>query len=322
MVVLFILYMNNKIASLTYSDWLIIIIRSFLGILFIFSGFVKLVPIEPFELKFVEIGIANWSVAPYLARLLIGAEILLGMLLLLNIKPRLTIITTLVLLVFFEVYLIYDIILHGNEGNCGCFGTYIVMTPLESIIKNLVMIPLLILLFLINKKEFKFYLKIIIPAVTILSFGLPFLIYPLDSAEDSKNANTEKVGYAFPSESIPDFNIKGDTIDLKKGEYIIAFMSVNCEHCKKAAYKLFILNQKKKLPPIYLVLLGTDSMVSTFVMETKADFPYYLYTEKEFFDIAGNSIPKLLYIKNGIVKAKFDNLTLTDENLEKALTSP
>jgi uncharacterized membrane protein YphA (DoxX/SURF4 family) len=315
--------MIKNLLSLSYSDWLLIFVRILLGSLFIFSGIVKLIPIEAFELKFVEIGIANWTFAPYLARVLIGFELFLGVMLLTNIKPKITVICTIALLVFFIAYLIYDIILNGNDSNCGCFGTFIVMTPLESIIKNLLMIPLLILLLVLNKKEFSFRLNLIVPILIFLSLALPFILYPVDDIESYQNANTEKVGYDFPTELIPDFNIKGNKIDLKKGEYLLAFMSVNCVHCKKAAYKLFILSQQKKLPPVYLVLLGTEELVPGFVMETKANFPYYLYNEKQFFEIAGSSIPKILYLKEGIVKAKFDNITLTEENLEKVLkTNP
>jgi uncharacterized membrane protein YphA (DoxX/SURF4 family) len=311
--------MNKYFLSLSMTDWMLILVRFFLGFIFIFSGIVKLLPIESFELKFVEIGLSNWTIAPYLARLIIGVELFLGLMLIFNIKPHFTAISVILLLSFFIGYLIYDLIINGNESNCGCFGTYIKMTPLESILKNSLMIPMAFLLLFLNKRKLMFRLKLMIPIIFLISFSFPFIVYPIDNIESYKNANSEKTGYAFPTELMPGFNIKGDSINLKNGQYIVAFMSVNCSHCRKAAYKLYILNKQKKLPPVYMVLIGTDKLAAEFIKDTKADFPYYLFNENEFFDIAGSSVPKIMYLRNGIVEAKFDNVTLTDESLEKVL---
>jgi uncharacterized membrane protein YphA (DoxX/SURF4 family) len=311
--------MKNLFPSYTIKDWLLVFLRFCIGALFLFSGFVKLIPIEPFELKFIELGIASWTTAPFLARLLIAGEIFLGILLILNIKPKGTAKATLAILIFFTLYLAYDILKNGNDGNCGCFGTFIVMTPLESIVKNLLMIPIVGAILLLNKRSFNYKATLFTVILAVLSIATPFVLYPVDDVESHINANTEKVNYPFPAEKMPEFNIKGNKIDLTQGESIVAFMSVKCPHCKKAAYKLFILSQQHKLPNIYMVLIGKENQIPTFVKETKADFPYYIFNDNAFFDIAGNSMPKIFYLKNGVVKAKFDSLTITEEELLKAI---
>src|SRR4051812_42921577 len=113
-----------------------------LGLIFIYSGYTKLVPvIETFEFTFVDIGIANWYTAPVIARLLIGLEFFLGFLLILNYHlKKFTLPFTIALLLFFIIYLCVQIATTGNNGNCGCFGEHIKMTPLEAIVKNIVMI--------------------------------------------------------------------------------------------------------------------------------------------------------------------------------------
>jgi len=55
---------------------------------FIFSGYTKLYPIEPFEYTFVDLGFINWQIAPFIARILIGLEFFIGILLLLNLGLR------------------------------------------------------------------------------------------------------------------------------------------------------------------------------------------------------------------------------------------
>src|SRR4051812_33546550 len=94
-----------------------------LGLIFLYSGFSKLVPvIETFEFTFVDIGIANWYTAPVIARLLIGLEFFLGLFLLINYRlKKFTLPFTAALLLLFIVYLIVQIVTSGNTGNCGCF---------------------------------------------------------------------------------------------------------------------------------------------------------------------------------------------------------
>ena len=58
------------------------ILSSLLGLTFLYSGYVKLVPaIEPFEFTFVDLGVGGWRTAPFIARFMIGLEFLIGFLL-------------------------------------------------------------------------------------------------------------------------------------------------------------------------------------------------------------------------------------------------
>ena len=103
-----------------------------MGAIFIFSGYTKLYPIEPFEFTFVDLGF-NWQIAPFVARLMIAIEFLIGILLVLNVNLRkFSYKLGIGILVFFCVYLILLMAILGNKGNCGCFGTYLQMTPLQA----------------------------------------------------------------------------------------------------------------------------------------------------------------------------------------------
>ena len=113
-------------------------LRVLLGLVFILSGYLKLYPIESFELNFIDLGVGNWYTAPFIARLLIASEFFLGLMLVFNQSlKKFTLKATIALLLFFTAYLGIQIIREGNTGNCGCFGTYLQMTPLESILKNI-----------------------------------------------------------------------------------------------------------------------------------------------------------------------------------------
>ena len=157
-------------------------VSSILGLVFIYSAYTKLYPIEPFEYTFVDLGIGGWRVAPFIARFMIGLEFFMGFLLIFGIYfKRFTIKLTIASLLFFCVYLIFIMIKEGNNGNCGCFGTAIVMTPLQALIKNIVMLGVCLL---INKfyEGFNFGRmgKWLVGITFITAFALPHILNYVD----------------------------------------------------------------------------------------------------------------------------------------------
>ncbi len=107
------------------------IIRIIIGLVFIVSALAKLFPIEPFEIVFVDLGVANWLIAPFLARFIIAVELFLGLSILFNVwlKNKIYYLTQASLLIF-TVYLIYLLITKGNNVDCGCFGSFLSLSPI------------------------------------------------------------------------------------------------------------------------------------------------------------------------------------------------
>lgn len=138
-----------------YGPWAIRVIISFV---FFLSAVAKLYPNPSYALTYFEVhqleplGIPL-SVAQYLSRLLIGVEFAIGFLLLLPFfLKRIVIPVTILMLIVFIVELAFEIMFKGNDGNCGCFGTLIEMTPLEALIKNLISVGLLLSYYPLTKK--------------------------------------------------------------------------------------------------------------------------------------------------------------------------
>ena len=107
---------NNNIAI--KNNYVVTTLKIFLGCIFIFSGIVKLFPIEPFEFIIVKQGIAGWETVPYLSRLIIGFEIFLGFSLLQkSYIKKIFIPAAVILLAIFTLHLFYRI----HEKNSGGF---------------------------------------------------------------------------------------------------------------------------------------------------------------------------------------------------------
>ncbi len=128
---------------------LVWIVRFIVFALFVFSAIAKMFPLWAFEKQLVDLGIASWCTAPFFARALIGFELAIGIAIM---QPhyirKIVIPATIALLLAFCVHLSIEMVKHGAmNGNCGCFGQLIPMTPLEAFIKNIVTILLLVYLF-------------------------------------------------------------------------------------------------------------------------------------------------------------------------------
>ena len=137
---------------------LIHIARILVGVLFIFSGFVKLVDPIGSQYKFQEYfseGVLNMEfLIPYalpFAILLILAETLLGVMLLIGYKPKITLSSLFVITLIF-LFLTWYSAYYNKVTDCGCFGDAIKLSPWESFYKNVIL--LLFIIFLVIKRSF------------------------------------------------------------------------------------------------------------------------------------------------------------------------
>jgi hypothetical protein len=287
-----------------------------LGLIFIFSAYTKLFPIEIFEFSFIEIKVANWTTAPFIARLFLAMEFLLGMLLVFNFNGgnhKLAKITIGLLLVFI-IYLIAIIFIEGNDGNCGCFGNYIKMTPLESIVKNIILITLTSILFLAEKKTNFSSKNYIVLASAIAATATPFILNPVTTAHP--HAENE-INYELKLDSLyAKSRTETPKTDLRKGKRVIAFLSLTCPHCKIGAQKLNIIHNQHPELPIYFILNGDQSSLKSFLNESKTvSVNYSFMSLKEgFIDNAGLNLPAILWVNNNKVENR-TKYTELDENL-------
>ncbi len=307
--------MQKKILSISLSV--------LLGITFIFSGIIKLYPIEPFELTFVDVGVANWTFAPYLARIVIAFEVFLGVLLLLNLRLKtFTLKATTGLLVFFTFYLLYEIITKGNNGNCGCFGTFLKMTPLQSIIKNIFLLLMVWLLHLTTETN-GWSKRWIVPVLAIVSLATPFILYPLDWVY-YQSIDTGFVGKKLNFEKVRSTNNALKNTQLSAGKQVVAFFTLGCPHCKIAARKLSIIQKKMPELPLTVVFMGattnmTNKFIAGFFEETDSRFPFMVCEEDDFLKLSGPYLPSIYYLNEGVVIKRWGNLEINPDELKVAL---
>ena len=125
--------------------------RLLVGLLFIFSGLIKINDplgfsyklqeyFEVFHITFLD------GLALYIAVILCALEIILGFALLIGVRGKQVAWGLLLLIIFFAFLTFYSAFFKVVQ-TCGCFGDAIVLTPWQSFIKDLFLLLLIIILF-------------------------------------------------------------------------------------------------------------------------------------------------------------------------------
>lgn len=268
---------------------------------FIFSALSKLFPLEVFEYSLVYQGIANWTIAPLLARSLICLELFLGIALLFNqLLKQIILPATFVLLLFFTIYLGYVWFTQGNSGNCGCFGTILPLTPAESVLKNFILMLLTGFLYAASSlKPWKY--KALLPLLFLSILTALVVLYPiLDYSYIPKKITNEIAeitvlrGFSDHTES-----------PLAEGKKLVGVFNMACSHCVEVAIKLSATKSRITLPKDYYILLGDSSEVADFYSITHSTAPYKLMTSAEFLKQFHSGWPRVYLLNNGHIR--YDN---------------
>ncbi|HEX8270850.1 MAG TPA: BT_3928 family protein [Flavobacterium sp.] len=126
--------------------------RIFVGLLFIISGLIKLNDPVGFSFKleeyFSETVLNMPFLIPYalaIAVLIVIFEAVLGVMLLLGYKPKFTIWSLLVMIVFFTFLTFYSAYFN-KVTDCGCFGDALKLTPWQSFTKDVVLLFFIVIL--------------------------------------------------------------------------------------------------------------------------------------------------------------------------------
>jgi thiol-disulfide isomerase/thioredoxin len=305
------------------------ILRILISILFLVSAVAKMDPIWGFEKQMIDLGIADWCSAPYFARIMLGIELAVAIAILQpHYLKKFVIPATILLLVVFCTHLSIEMVKHGAmNGNCGCFGQLIPMTPLEAFIKNIVTIGLLVWLYKITtEKEFQH--RFTIPFIIWLASTLfVFMAFPFCPCK--AEATVSEIDTTISSDSL---TVQNDTIDtltsavtsaasnpsstetvvvdpgpnkvtspftkyavfngkkanIDQGKTIICFFAPGCDHCQATARELAQLSKNKDFPPVYIFFMDEEAeKIPAFFEFAGKKFPYTVMDIPTFWTVIG-----------------------------------
>ena len=151
-------------------------LRIFVGIFFIISGFIKLNDPIGFAFKLEEYFGPTVLDLPFFIPYALGIsiivvvfEVLLGIFLIIGYKPKFTVWSLLLMIIFFTFLTFYSAY-YDKVKDCGCFGDAMKMDPWESFGKDVFLLVLILIIFFGIKYIKPFFNKLTTTIVSLLSF--------------------------------------------------------------------------------------------------------------------------------------------------------
>ena len=249
------------------------VLRVALGCLFAFSAVAKLLAIDHFELYVYSYGFFSLSFSFILARLCIGAELVLALLILMGWHPRGTRIAVLSLLILFSLFLCYALLVGRNES-CQCFGQVLPLSPQASLLKNAILILLALFHFKLlgPHKPLRWRWIGVLAAAALVA--TPFVVSVPDSwyfGPSHEPYNAERLTAAVaPNGALA-------PLGVGSGRHVVAFVTPRCPYCRLAREKLDSMARRHAWPEGTLVYIEpSDISDSLFLQITYGARPLVL----------------------------------------------
>ena len=277
-----------------------------IGSVFIIAAILKLISIDEFEIYIYSFDIFGFLLTTFVSRFIIIGEFILGLFLILKINYKLICRLTFISLILFTLFLIY-VAIFRQDANCHCFGELVELSPLESIIKNLVMIVLLML----GQRTTSSKLKAQSSKLLVLSsMFLVFIISPPDSIykmiySTEKEISTVDLYKSFDEVVKIDFTEEGLVFDSissfkEKENQLIVVVSSGCKYCRLGLKKLSLIMKNEDLATdnVDIFIWGSPEGIEDFRNETMTeDYSYWHIMPNRAIEITYGRFPIFIFLK-------------------------
>lgn len=278
-----------------------LVVRMLLGGFFIFSAISKLIGIDEFEVYIFSYNVLplNWSFL--LARLVIVAEMLVGIGLMANVMKRWVDIGATLMLVGFTLFLCYAALI-GRTDSCHCMGSFLEIDPTQSIVKNDIL--LLVLVFAMGAKSWQWQPRWYI--TTPVAVGVIVTIFCLSCPDNWMFGPSEEVFNVEKFDSATSAEGELADLHLREGRHVVAFLTPGCPYCRMADEKLTHICRRNDLDSAAMVYLtpATDSTVAPLTLDTTTFIrPSYLIPSMTYAMITYGQRPMIFLVMDGRVAA-------------------
>ena len=306
-------------------------INILIGSVFIIAAILKLISIDEFEIYIYSFDIFGFLLTTFVSRIIIIGEFILGLFLILKVNYKLTWRLTFISLILFTLFLIY-VAIFRQDTNCHCFGELVELSPLESIIKNLVMMALLILgqrtlvpepvegknigtstssvtetvqSSKLKAQSSKFRVLLVLTCSLVV-----FIISPPDSIykmiySTEKEVSTVDLYKSFDEVVKIDFTEEGLVFDSissfkEKENQLIVVVSSGCKYCRLGLKKLSLIMKNEDLATdnVDIFIWGSPEGIENFRSETMTeDYAYWHIMPNRAIEITYGRFPIFISLK-------------------------
>ena len=287
------------------------IVRYGIGSMFIIAAILKLISIDEFELYIYSFDILDFLLTTLFSRLLIAGELVLGLLLVFKMCYKFTWRATLSVQIVFTLFLAY-VLAYRNDSNCHCFGELVELSPLESIIKNVVIIGALFFIKTTRLQDYKTtsvfvgLRRVLLIAAVII----PFVVTPMDSVYKMIYSSEKEISTVDFYQTL-DKVVKMDFVDndivfdstaqiKMDGKQMVVIVSSGCKYCRLGVKKLSMMMRKNdiKSDNVKIFIWGSREGILNFKDETLTDdFSYWHIMPHEAVDITLGRFPTFIILE-------------------------
>ena len=298
------------------------VLRIVVGLVFMASAVLKYLTVDSFDMYVYEHQLFGYIATETLTRCLIAAEFCLGVFMIAGVFLRFTKYTMLAFLVAFTAYLLLQPYLFDVDGeNCHCFGDFFSLDRLQSVLKNIVLIALVVPINPALPWQFR-WPKTGFAVVAVLSLAAVFsLITPsyIDQALYGKEVSID--ASLFRKAMLETEG--GET--LLQGRKVVCFYSTSCGYCRKAAKKVHIAMRNAHINDndVLIVFWHTNPEMPIDEFFEKSGVPPLQYVEipmVTFLDITQGSMPVIAFVDNGDVMECHKYIELNERQMKNFLT--
>ena len=274
-----------------------LIIRLLLGVIFVASAAAKLWSIDRFELYIFSYGFVSLNLSFLVARICIGVELALGVLLLTGWLRRLTLTLVALILLAFSIFLGFAALV-GRTDSCQCFGQLADMPPAVSLLKNALLLVLTLLCTRLSASaEGRRWHRWAAAVIAAAALAVPFAVSVPD------NWMFGATGEIYDEKALAEvLDEKLDSLEPRNSNKIIAFVTPGCPYCHMTRQKLDYIAARHHLPTESIIYIEPGDIGSRLFLETTR-----------------GASPLVLLIEEGTVSATFHYRNINERKITRAL---
>ena len=299
---------SNVVIYMKGRKLLVWVLRVAVGAVFCLSALAKLAGIDQFELYIYSYGFFPLNACFIAAILCIGMELAMGLLTLTGWFPRTMRVATIGILLFFTLFLCYAA-LAGRTDSCQCFGGWAEMSPVQSILKNAVLLVVVLELYRVDRRkrvERKRWKGIVAAVLVLASVTTPFI-----GAFAPDNwlfgAADEPYNEAVLQEALSEGSVMRER-GLGEGHRLVAFVTKGCPYCKMTREKLNSMARRHGLEEWKIVYVEpSDVGKETFIGITYGARPLVMLLD-------GSRVVRTYHMRNINERELVDFLSENDEH--------
>ena len=272
------------------------VIQVLTGILFLFSGLLKSFDSQSFAVLISSYG-ARW--AKDLAPVICGVEIVLGLCMILNVRPKITSFFVGALTLIFTIAFAFAYF-HKGITDCGCMGSFqfVQVTPAVSFIRNfLVMIGCLWVWLnsptgAVVVSQWKMWVIYVVGGLAFCLAGYTMCnpLVPKNKIHVGEQINTGLLRYYARN--------------ISKGRSVIFIFSPDCGHCWNSTENLKSIKRIPELSNVIGITFANRDF-TTYSQEMEPNFEIYNYPTNELQEVI-SQVPVLLVLNDGKLERKFE----------------